>query len=92
MERRRGHRPHRKLRLRDVFSQDLAAELLEHTSINDCPIGLLDDKQPPYGPIYSIGPVELETLKTYLARTQVSTRHSGIHRIYQFLSAFHPGR
>ena len=26
----------------------------------------MDNKQPPYGPIYSLGPVELETLKTYI--------------------------
>ena len=50
----------------NVFSSDSAAELPEHTGINDHPINLLDDKQPPYGPIYSLGPVELETLKTYI--------------------------
>ena len=50
----------------DVFSSDSTAELPEHTGINDHPIDLLDDKQPPYGPIYSLGPVELETLKTYI--------------------------
>ena len=50
----------------DVFSPDSAAELPEHTGINDHPIDLIDDKQPPYGPIYSLGPVELETLKTYI--------------------------
>ncbi len=26
----------------------------------------MDDWQPPYGPIYSLGPVELETLKSYI--------------------------
>ena len=50
----------------DVFSSDSAAELPEHTRINDHLINLLDDKQPRYGPIYSLGPVELETLKTYI--------------------------
>ena len=50
----------------DIFSSDSAAELLKHTKINDHPINLLDDKQPPYGPIYSLEPVELETLKTYI--------------------------
>ena len=29
-------------------------------------IELEDDKQPPYGPIYSLGPIELKTLKTYI--------------------------
>ena len=50
----------------NVFSLDSAAELLEHTRINDHSINLLDNKQPLYGPIYSLGPVELETLKTYI--------------------------
>ena len=50
----------------NVFSSDSAAELPEHTEINDHPINLLDDKQPPYGLIYSLKPIELETLKTYI--------------------------
>ncbi len=50
----------------DVFSLKLAAELPEHTGINDHAIKLVDDRQPPYGPIYSLGPVELETLKAYI--------------------------
>ena len=50
----------------NVFFSDSAAELPEHTGINDHPINLLDDKQPLYGLIYSLGPVELETLKTYI--------------------------
>ena len=50
----------------DVFSESSAAELFKHTGINDHPIDLVDDKQPPYGPIYSLGLVELETLKTYI--------------------------
>lgn len=40
-------------------------ELPEHTGINDHVIDMVDDKQPLYGPIYSLGPVELGTLKTY---------------------------
>ena len=50
----------------NVFSSNSAAELPEYTRINDHPINLLDDKQPPYGLIYSLGLVELETLKTYI--------------------------
>ena len=50
----------------NVFSSDSAAKLLEHNGINDYPINLLDDKQPSYGPIYSLGLVELEILKTYI--------------------------
>ena len=50
----------------DVFSPDLATEFPEHTEINTHAIDLEESKQPPYGPIYSLGPVELETLKTYI--------------------------
>ena len=50
----------------NIFSSDSTVELSEHTRINDHPIDLLDNKQPPYGPIYSLGLVELETLKTYI--------------------------
>ncbi len=48
----------------DVFSPKLAVELPKHTGINDHAIELVDDRQPPYGPIYSLDPVELETLQT----------------------------
>ena len=50
----------------DVFSPKLAAELSEHTKINDHAIKLVDDWQPLYGLIYSLGPMELETLKAYI--------------------------
>ena len=50
----------------DVFSPDLASELPVHTGINNHAIKLVDSQQPPYGPIYSLGPVELKTLKTYI--------------------------
>ena len=50
----------------DVFSSDLSTELPEHTEINTHAIDLEEGKQPPYGPIYSLGPVELKTLKTYI--------------------------
>ncbi len=32
----------------------------------------MDDWQPPYGPIYSLGPVELETLKAYIENNLAS--------------------
>ena len=41
-------------------------ELPENTGINKHAIKLEEGKEPPYGPIYSLGPVELETLKTYI--------------------------
>ncbi len=56
----------------DVFSPKLAAELSEHTGINDHAIELVDDWQPLYGPIYSLGPVELETLKAYITNNLAS--------------------
>ncbi len=48
----------------DVFSFDLAIELREKTSINEYAIELVEGKQPPYGPIYSLSRVELDHLKT----------------------------
>ena len=50
----------------DVFSEEKALVLPERTEFNEHAIDLEDSKQPPYGPIYSLGPVELETLKTYI--------------------------
>ena len=45
---------------------DSAAEILEQIGINDHSINLLDDKQPPYNLIYSLGQVKLEILKIYI--------------------------
>ena len=56
----------------NIFSSDFPAKLLKHNRINDYPINLLDNKQPPYGPIYSLGLMELETLKTYIETNFVS--------------------
>ncbi len=51
----------------DIFSPKLAAKLPEHTGINNHAIKLIDDWQTPYDPsIYSLGSVELETLKNYI--------------------------
>ncbi len=57
----------------DVFSPKLAAELLERTGINDHAIKLVDHCQPPYGPIYRLGPVELETLKAYIGNNMANS-------------------
>ena len=51
------------LNFADVFSPDLASKLPEYTWINDHAIKLVDNQQPPYGPIYSLGLMKLETLK-----------------------------
>ena len=37
-----------------------------HWHINNHAVYLIESKQTFYGPIYSLGPVELETLKTYI--------------------------
>ena len=50
----------------NIFLKKSAEVLPERTKINEHAIKLEDEKQPPYGPIYSLGPVELETLKTYI--------------------------
>ena len=50
----------------DVFSPDLASELSKHIGINDHAIELVKGQQPTYGPIYSLGLMELETLKAYI--------------------------
>ena len=50
----------------NVFLTENAAELPENTGMNEHAIKLEKSKQPPFGPIYSLGAVELETLKTYI--------------------------
>lgn len=50
----------------NVFSFDLAMKLPKNTGINKNAIKLYDGKQLPYRSIDSLGPVELETLKTYI--------------------------
>ena len=50
----------------DVFSAKNAAELPENIGMNEHAIKLEESKQPFFGPIYSLGPVELETYKTYI--------------------------
>ena len=54
------------INLVDVFSPDLASELPKYTEINDHAIELVNCQQPPYKPIYSLGLVEMETLKAYI--------------------------
>ena len=50
----------------NVFSEKKALVLPECTDLNEHAIEVEDDKQPLYGLIYSLGPVELETLKIYI--------------------------
>ena len=57
----------------NVFYSNSAVELLEYPGILNHFIDLLDDKQPPYSPIYSLGPIKLKTLKTYIKANLVSS-------------------
>ena len=50
----------------DIFSKESAKVLPERTGINKHAIELEEDKQPPYGPIYSLGLVEFKIFKTYI--------------------------
>ena len=49
-----------------VFLEKSANMLLEQTRVNANAIKLEKGKQPPYRPIYSLGPIELKTFKTYI--------------------------
>ena len=50
----------------NVFSEEKVLILPERTELNEHVINLENGKQPPYGLIYSLGPIKLETLKTYI--------------------------
>ena len=50
----------------DVFLAENAVELPKNTEMNEHAIKLEESKQPTFGSIYSLGQVELETLKTYI--------------------------
>ena len=50
----------------DVFLEEFANIFPEQTRVNEHAIELKKGKQPPYGPIYSLRPVEFKTLKTYI--------------------------
>ena len=50
----------------NIFLVENTAELSENTKMNKYAIKLKEDKQLLFGPIYSLKPVELETLKTYI--------------------------
>lgn len=49
-----------------MFSKEKALLLLEQINLNEYAIKLEDEKQLSYKLIYSLDPVELETLKTYI--------------------------
>ena len=50
----------------NVFLEKKASILPKVTKLNQHAIELKESQQPPYGSIYSLDPVEFETLKTYI--------------------------
>ena len=50
----------------NVVFKDLAIELSENIGKNKYTIKLIEEKQPPYGLIYALSSMKLETLKTYI--------------------------
>lgn len=69
----------------NIFSTNLAAKFLKYIGINDHAINLVDRQQPVYGPIHTLGPIELETLKTYIKTNLVK----GFIKLFKLLiSAF----
>ena len=58
--------PNEYAKFADLFSLDLVSKLLKYTGINDHALEFIEGQQPPYGPIYNLETVDLETLKTYI--------------------------
>ena len=50
----------------DIFLLKLAVELFEYTKINNHVIKFVNDKQPCYSSIYTLGLIKLEILKIYI--------------------------
>lgn len=50
----------------DLFSKLSEVIVLEKIGINEHIINVIDRKQPPFGSINSLTPIELETLKSYI--------------------------
>lgn len=61
--------PAKYLDFANIFSKELTIVLPKHTKISTHAIDLEEDKQPPYGSIYNLSPVKLETYKTNLANS-----------------------
>ena len=56
----------------NVFSKESAKVSSKRIGIKKHAIELEDGKQPPYEPIYTLGPITLETLKTYIKTNLVN--------------------
>ena len=50
----------------NVLSKKSAKVLPEQSAVNEHTIKLKKSKQPTYGPIYNLSPLELKILKTYI--------------------------
>lgn len=57
----------------DIFSRISVMELLEYTEINDYTIKLIECKQLPYKPTYSLRLIKLDTLKIYIKTNLVNS-------------------
>lgn len=64
----------------DNFSRKLAVELLEHIKINNYAIELIDNGKFSYNFIYSLRPMKLKILKTYIANNLANN----FIRLFQF--------
>ena len=58
--------PTKYLDFADVFLKKSANVFPEQTGVNENAIEFEQGKQPPYGPIYILKPIEFRTLKTYI--------------------------
>ncbi len=56
----------------DIISPKLTIEFSKNTSINNYAIKFMDDWQSSYNPIYSLSPIELETLKAYIKNNLIN--------------------
>ena len=50
----------------NIFLEESANVLSKQSGVNKLDIKLEKSKQPPYEPIYSLGPVEFKIFKTYI--------------------------
>ena len=50
----------------NLFFSDFASKFPKHTGINNYAIKLVEDRQTPYGSVYSLRLIELEILKAYI--------------------------
>lgn len=69
----------------DVFLKKLVAKLFKHFDINKYLIHLGLGKQLPYSPIYSLEPVKLEILKTFI---KINLANSFIRPFYSLTNTF----